>query len=288
MLYIVATPIGNLGDITLRALETLKSVDLIAAEDTRHTAKLLSFYDIKKPLVSYYEHNKMTRGPKLIEKLLAGENIALVSDAGTPGISDPGEDLVRLAIENGIEVTMLPGAVAGIMGLVLSGLPTGKFVFEGFLPEDKKKRAERMERIKYEERTLILYESPYNIIRTLKDIAEFSENRTVVLCREMTKKYEEFRRGTAAEHLEYFTENEPRGEFVVILQGSKDGFAGCFQNNAVTSAVDLSDQDIYKCVTEFMNNGMDKKKAIRSACEALKMARNAVYAAYENIHQSRD
>lgn len=281
MLYIVATPIGNLGDITLRALETLKTVDLIAAEDTRHTAKLLSFYDIKKPLVSYYEHNKLTRGPQLIERLRAGENIALVSDAGTPGISDPGEDLVRLAIENGIEVTMLPGPVAGIMGLVLSGLPTSKFVFEGFLPEDKKKRTERISRIKNDGRTVILYESPYNIVRTLKDIDEFAKNRTVVLCREMTKKFEEFRRASAAEHLLYFAENEPRGEFVIILQGASEDEAA--DNDSDYKSI--TDNDIYQCVCDFMNTGMDKKKAIRSAAEALAKPRNEVYAAYENIHR---
>ncbi len=283
MLYIVATPIGNLGDITLRALETLKSVDLIAAEDTRHTAKLLSFYDIKKPLVSYYEHNKVMRGPQLIEKLLAGENIALVSDAGTPGISDPGEDLIRLAIENNIEVTMLPGAVAGIMGLVLSGLSTSKFVFEGFLPEDKKKRSERIAKIKGEERTIILYESPYNIVRTLKDIENFASERTVVLCRELTKKFEEFRRATASEHLAYFEENEPRGEFVVILQGADENVAldGAF----CQKSDNLTDEEIYSRVREFADGGMDKKSAIRSTAELIGMPRNEVYAAYERVHR---
>lgn len=280
MLYIVATPIGNLGDITYRALETLRNVDLIAAEDTRHTAKLLAHFDIQKPLVSYYEHNKMTRGPQLIEKLLSGENIALVSDAGTPGISDPGEDLIRLAIENNIEVTMLPGAVAGIMGLVLSGLPTGRFVFEGFLPEDKKKRAERISKIKFEDRTVILYESPYNIIRTLKDIENFAPERTVVLCREMTKKFEEFRRATATSHLAYFEENEPRGEFVVILQG----YDGETPDNSDTNAV-ITDEVVYNKVCEFMNSGMDRKKAVKSAAEALAISRNEAYAAYEKIYK---
>ena len=280
MLYIVATPIGNLGDITYRALETLKNVDLIAAEDTRHTAKLLAHFDIQKPLVSYYEHNKLTRGPQLIEKLLAGESIALVSDAGTPGISDPGEDLIRLAIENDIEVTMLPGAVAGIMGLVLSGLPTGRFVFEGFLPEDKKKRAERISRIKFEERTVILYESPYNIIRTLKDIESFAPERIVVLCREMTKKFEEFRRCTATEHLAYFDENEPRGEFVVILQGYDGEVPG-----GTDSQNEITDEVVYNKVCEYMDRGMDRKKAIKSAAEALSISRNEAYAAYEKVYK---
>lgn len=280
MLYIVATPIGNLGDITLRALETLRTVDLIAAEDTRHTAKLLAHFDIQKPLISYYEHNKMTRGPQLIEKLIAGENIALVSDAGTPGISDPGEDLVRLAIENDIEVTMIPGAVAGIMGLVLSGLPTGKFVFEGFLPEDKKKRAERIERIKYEDRTVILYESPYNIVRTLKDIDLIANDRTVVLCREMTKKFEEFRRASAGEHLAYFEENEPRGEFVVILQGYDGEPMPYFGEKE-----EITDKLVYDKVCEFMDSGLDRKKAIKSAAEALAISRNEAYAAYEKIYK---
>jgi len=280
MLYIVATPIGNLGDITLRALETLKSVDLIAAEDTRHTAKLLAHFDIQKPLISYYEHNKMSRGPQLIDKLLAGENIALVSDAGTPGISDPGENLVRLAIENEIEVTMVPGAVAGIMGLVMSGLPTGRFVFEGFLPEDKKKRTERIDRIKFEDRTVILYESPYNIVRTLKDIDAFAPDRTVVLCREMTKKFEEFRRATAAEHLLYFEENEPRGEFVIILQGYVGGTVSemCIE--------DITDELVYDKVCEFIDSGLDRKKAVKSAAEALGISRNEAYAAYERIYKN--
>lgn len=279
MLYIVATPIGNLGDITLRALETLKSVDLIAAEDTRHTSKLLAHFDIQKPLVSYYEHNKMSRGPQLIQKLLDGENIALVSDAGTPGISDPGEDLIKLAIENDIEVTMVPGAVAGIMGLVLSGLPTGRFVFEGFLPEDKKKRAERIDRIRYEERSVILYESPYNIIRTLKDIELFAPERTVVICRELTKKFEEFRRATATEHLAYFSEYEPRGEFVVILEG--------YQGEAVSAndSVIVTDEVVYNKVCELMESGLDRKKAIKGAAEALSISRNEAYAAYEKIYK---
>lgn len=185
MLYLVATPIGNLDDITLRALKILKEVDLVAAEDTRQTLKLLNHFDIKKTLVSYYEYNKVVKGNYLIEQLIEGKNVALVSDAGTPGISDPGEDLVKLAVNNGIPVTMAPGPVAAITGLVISGLPTGRFVFEGFLPVNKRARKEKIESLKNEIRTLVFYEAPHKLIYTLKDLLEGFGNRKISLAQEL-------------------------------------------------------------------------------------------------------
>ena len=211
MLYIVSTPIGNMKDITLRALEVLESVDLIAAEDTRHTAKLLAHYDIHKPMISYFEHNKMERGALLISKLQNGENIALVSDAGTPGISDPGEHLVKLAIENDIEYTVIPGPAACINALVASGLSTRRFTFEGFLPEDKKEFAERIAYLKENELTSVFYESPHNIEKTIRAFAAVTGERKIVLCREMTKKFEETVRGSAEELLIRFETIPPKG-----------------------------------------------------------------------------
>ena len=202
MLYLVATPIGNLGDITIRALEILRQADLIAAEDTRRTMKLLNHYEIRTPVVSYYEHNKIVRGRELIEKLRSGLNIALVSDAGTPGISDPGADLVRLAAENEIPVSMAPGPAAGIMALVLSGFSTDRFVFEGFISRETKERQAFADRIRIEKRTVILYEAPHRLLRTLEFLADLlGPDRKIAICRELTKVFEEIRRGNAHSHL---------------------------------------------------------------------------------------
>ncbi|HBT50447.1 MAG TPA: 16S rRNA (cytidine(1402)-2'-O)-methyltransferase, partial [Caldanaerobacter subterraneus] len=201
-LYLCPTPIGNLEDITLRVLRVLSEVDLIAAEDTRQTLKLLNHYEIKKSLVSYHEHNKVTMGPKLIEKLKSGKSIALVTDAGTPSISDPGEELVRLCIQEGIKIVPLPGPTAAITALIASGLDTSSFVFEGFLPKKSKERREKLERISREERTTILYESPYRLKETLKELKEYIGERKVVVARELTKIHEEFIRGTVEEVLE--------------------------------------------------------------------------------------
>lgn len=217
MLYIVATPIGNLKDITLRALEILKSVDLIAAEDTRHTRKLLAHYDIHIPLTSYFEHNKITKAAYLIKVLKDGKNIALVSDSGTPGISDPGFTIIRLALKNGISVISIPGPCALIAGLVVSGKPMHRFVFEGFLPPKQGARKKRLKALLSEERTIIIYESPHRILKTLGDMQEVLGEREIVIAREITKKFEEFKRGKVSECVRYFTENSPRGEFVIIL-----------------------------------------------------------------------
>ena len=278
MLYIVATPIGNMKDITLRALEILENVDIIAAEDTRHTSKLLAHYNIKKPLISYFEHNKIERGPQLIARLIKGENIALVSDAGMPGISDPGEDLVKLCIENNVEYTVCPGPVAGITALVLSGLSTGRFTFEGFLPEDKKKLSERLDYIKNTEVTTILYESPHNIIKTIKAFSTFSENRTIVLCRELTKKFEEVKRGTAEELLADFETNPPRGEYVVVVEGAK--------NRENSALIDVSAEELYKEVCELISQGKSRNSAIKGAAEKFGIARNVAYDMYEEYYRT--
>lgn len=285
MLYIVATPIGNLGDISQRALEILSECDLIAAEDTRRTQKLLSYYQIRKPLLSYHEHNKISRGPVFIEKLLQGENIALVSDAGTPGISDPGADLIRLATEQGIPVTMAPGPVAGIMALVLSGLPAERFVFEGFIGTDNKKRAAFSKQIAAETRTTILYEAPHRLLKTLQLLAEAVGGRRIAVCRELTKTHEEIRRGTASDHLSYFTENEPRGEFVLVIEGAilSDMAAGNGSSTATS-------EDVYRITEEILeeSSGIGKKEALKEAAARLNLSKNQAYALYEEAKQAHN
>lgn len=223
MLYIVATPIGNLKDITLRAIEILKSVDLIACEDTRRTKILTRHYEIDKPLVSYYEYNKITRGEYLIKLLKEGKNIALVSDAGTPGISDPGSHIIKLAIENKIPLTFIPGPTALIGALVLSGLPTHKFIFEGFLPAKSGARRKRLRELKREKRTLIFYESPHRLLKTLKDILEILGDRKISTVRELTKKFEEITRGKVSEAIQHFQKQTPRGEFILVVQWFQGG-----------------------------------------------------------------
>lgn len=217
MLYIVSTPIGNLKDITYRAVEVLKSVGLIAAEDTRHTKILLKHYDIGTPLTSYFEHNKIKKADVLMKELKTGKDVALVSDAGTPGISDPGFHLIRLAKEEGIAVTVVPGATALIAALTLSGLPAHRFVFEGFLPVKSAARRKKLEALRSEEGTVIFYESPHRLTKTLKDIAEVMDNPRVVLARELTKKFEEIEEGNAAELLKAYGTKKPKGEFVVLI-----------------------------------------------------------------------
>lgn len=218
MLYIVSTPIGNLKDITLRALETLKAVDLIAAEDTRHTRVLLDAYGISKPLTSFFEHNEDRKTAHLVALMKEGKNIALVSDAGTPGISDPGYPLIRRALEEGIKVEVIPGVTALITALTASGLPAHAFIFEGFLPPKAAARRKKLEEFKGEQRTVIFYESPHRLLKALKDIEEALDNPTVVCARELTKKFEEVKKGTAAELSAHFTRHAPKGEFVVLIK----------------------------------------------------------------------
>lgn len=217
VLYIVATPIGNLKDITLRALEVLKSVDLIAAEDTRHTKILTAHYDIKTPLTSYFEHNKITKGEYLINLLREGKDVALVSDAGTPGISDPGAHIIALAIKNGIPVIGIPGPAAFVLGLVVSGAPTDRFVFDGFLPNKSAARKKKLLQFKDEKRTVIFYESPHRILRTLYDILETLGDIRLSVMRELTKKFEEILRDRVSALISHFEKVKPRGEFLVVL-----------------------------------------------------------------------
>ena len=269
-LYICPTPIGNLEDITLRVLRILKEVDLIAAEDTRHTIKLLNHYDIQKPLTSYHEHNRESKGKVLLEKLMAGEKIALVSDAGMPGISDPGSDLVKLCVENHIDIEALPGAAAFVTALVASGLPTDKFSFEGFLDRDKKKRKKRLEEIKGEDRTLIFYEAPHRICTTLQDIVKVLGNRQAVLARELTKKHEEFLRGSLEELEAHFQQREPKGEMVLMISGAAP--EDCLQK-----IPDWESLSIEAHLTQYMDSGMDKKEAIKTVAKERGIPKREVY-----------
>lgn len=266
ILYICPTPIGNLEDITLRTLRVLREVDLIAAEDTRHTIKLLNHYDIKKPLISYHEHNKKEKGELLIEKLNSGLDIGLVTDAGMPGISDPGEDIIRLAIENGIEVIGLPGPTASITALVVSGLPTDKFVFEGFLPSKRRDRTRELERLKEEERTIILYEAPHRILDLLKDMGEVLGNRQISISRELTKMYEETFRGTILEAIDKFSGEKPRGEFVLVLKGAEKKEDNMYKDISIKEHIKL-----------YMEEGLTKKEAVKKVAKVRNIPKNIVY-----------
>ena len=267
-LYICPTPIGNLEDITYRTLKVLNEVDLIAAEDTRHSIKLLNHFDISKPLTSYFEHNKDSKGLYLINKLLEGENIALISDAGMPGISDPGEDLIKLAIENNIEIEVLPGATAFVVALVGSGLNTHKFAFEGFLDRDKKLRRNRLEAVKEEERTMIFYESPHRLKDTLKDMFKILGNREISVNRELTKKYQEILRGNIETVINIFNEKDPKGEFVLIVEGFK---------GEKTISNDYSNLSEREYVEALLEDGMTKKDAIKVVCKERKLKKDIVY-----------
>ena len=267
-LYICPTPIGNLEDITYRTLRVLNEVDLIAAEDTRHSVKLLNHFEISKPLTSYFEHNKDSKGIYLINKLLEGENIALISDAGMPGISDPGEDLIKLAIEHNIEVDVLPGATAFVVALVGSGMNTHKFAFEGFLDRDKKLRRNRLEEVKEEERTMIFYESPHRLKDTLKDMLKILGNRQISVNRELTKKYQEIIRQDIETVINIFDEKEAKGEFVLIV----DGFKG--EKTLVNDYSDLNEREYVEALLE---NGISKKDAIKLVCKERKLKKDVVY-----------
>lgn len=278
MLYVVPTPIGNLGDITMRSLEVLSSCDAIAAEDTRHTLKLLTHFNIKKPIISYFEHNKISRGKELIARLCAGENIAVVSDAGMPGISDPGADLIKLAVENNIEVSVLPGACAGITALVASALPTDKFVFEGFIGTDNKKINLFTAMIKKETRTVIIYEAPHRIMKTLALLGENIGKRRIAVCRELTKLHEEIFRGTCAEATEHFTENPPKGEFVIIIEGAGE--------DETSSVCEMSDEEIYNKVNDLRASGVGRNDALKQVAEACGKSRNEVYDICEKVKKT--
>lgn len=267
-LYICPTPIGNLEDITYRTLRVLNEVDLIAAEDTRHSVKLLNHFEISKPLTSYYEHNKDSKGIYLINKLIEGENIALISDAGMPGISDPGEDLIKLAIENNIEVDVLPGATAFVIALVSSGLNTHKFTFEGFLDRDKKLRRNRLEEIKEEYKTMIFYESPHRLKETLKDMLKIFGNRQISINRELTKKYQEIIRNDIESIINLFNEKDIKGEFVLIVEGFKG------EKTLVNDYSNLTEREYVEILLE---EGINKKEAIKVVCKERKLKKDIVY-----------
>ena len=265
-LYLVPTPIGNLGDISRRCVEILEMADFIAAEDTRVTLKLLNHLGLKKPLISYYRHNTDEAGGKVLERLLAGENAALCTDAGTPAVSDPGEDLVALCAQNGVEVVAIPGPCALITALAVSGLPTARFTFEGFLPMNKKNRRERLEVLAKEERTMILYEAPHKLVATLTDLAEaLGGERRVSVCRELTKLHEEILRTTLGQAGEKYRTEAPRGEFVLVVEGAP------LQKEEATL------DDGLARVEELMARGLSRKDAVKQAAAQLGLSRNELY-----------
>lgn len=268
-LYLVPTPIGNLGDLSPRAAEVLGAVDFIAAEDTRVTLKLLNHLGLKKPLVSYYRHNTESAGPQVLERLLAGESCALCTDAGTPAVSDPGEDLVALCARQGVRVEALPGPCALIVALSVSGLPTARFAFEGFLPMNKKNRRARLEALQGEERTILLYEAPHKLSATLRDLADaLGPDRRVALCRELTKLHEEVLRTTLGQAAQRYCQEEPRGEFVLVVEGAPARSEGAF-----TLADGLAR------VEALLGEGLSKKDAVKQAARELGLSRNELYAA---------
>lgn len=272
-LYLCATPIGNLEDMTYRVVRTLQEVDLIAAEDTRNSIKLLNHFEIKTPMTSYHEFNKYDKARTLVGKLQEGQNIALITDAGTPGISDPGEELVRQCQEAGIPVTSLPGACACVTALTLSGLSTRRFCFEAFLPSEKKERASILEGLKTETRTIILYEAPHRLLRTLEELLEKLGNRRATVCRELTKKHETVFQTTLEEAAAFYSENEPKGECVLVVEGVS------FQALEEESRKQWEAMEIPEHVEFYMNQGMDKKAAMKQAALDPGISKRDIYQA---------
>ena len=272
-LYLCATPIGNLEDITMRVLRTLQEVDLIAAEDTRNSMKLLNHFEIKTPMTSYHEYNRIEKAHVLIAKMQEGTNIALITDAGTPGISDPGEDLVRLCYEAGIEVTSLPGACACVTALTLSGLGTRRFCFEAFLPMEKKERQEILNELKEETRTIIVYEAPHRLVRTLGELLEVLGNRRLTICRELTKKHETAFQTTLKEALEFYQEQEPRGECVLVLEGKSREQVRLEQQQSWESI------SIEEHMEQYLAQGMDRKEAMKQVAKDRGVSKRDIYQA---------
>ena len=267
-LYLIGTPIGNLSDFSPRAVETLSSVDFIAAEDTRVTLKLLNHFDIHKPLVSYYEHNKYASGEKIVQRILAGESCGLVTDAGMPAVSDPGEDIVRMCMDQGIPVTTIPGPTALITALVLSGLPTGRFCFEGFLSTNNKSRREHLEELQNEARTMIFYEAPHKLRKTLSDLKEaFGDDRRISLCRELTKLHEEVLPFSLSEAVEYYEEHDPKGEYVLILEGRPE------ESDPI-----LSEEEALALVAKYRAEGRSLKESCKLASSQSGYSKNELYA----------
>lgn len=270
-LYLCATPIGNLEDITLRVLRTLKEVDLIAAEDTRNSLHLLNHFGIKTPMTSYHEYNRIEKAHTLIKKMQEGQNIALITDAGTPGISDPGEDLVRLCHEAGIGVTSLPGACACVTALTLSGLPTRRFCFEAFLPQEKKEKQKLLEELKTEIRTTIIYEAPHRLLRTLSELREALGERRITVCRELTKKHETVFQTTLSQAIDYYSTNEPRGECVIVMEGRS------FEELQKEAQQQWADMDIEAHVALYEDQGLDRKEAMKRVARDRGISKREVY-----------
>ena len=270
-LYLCATPIGNLEDMTYRVVRTLGEVDLIAAEDTRNSIKLLNHFGIKTPMTSYHEYNKIEKGKKLIEKLKDGMQIALVTDAGTPGVSDPGEELVKMCYEEGIEVTSLPGAAACITALTLSGLSTRRFAFEAFLPTDKKEKQSVLNELVNETRTMILYEAPHRLVRTLRELLERLGNRRITVCRELTKKYETAFATTIEDALAHYEANEPKGECVLVIEGKSR------EELRQEEVAKWEEMSIEEHMDFYLDQGMDKKEAMKKVAKDRGIGKRDVY-----------
>ena len=270
-LYLCATPIGNLEDITLRVLRTLREVDLIAAEDTRNSIKLLNHFDIKTPMTSYHEFNKYDKAKVLVEEMLNGKNIALITDAGTPGISDPGEELVRQSLEAGVEVTSLPGAAACITALTMSGQKTRRFVFEAFLPKEKKEKAKVLEQLQNETRTIVIYEAPHRLIKTLKELEEVLGDRELTICRELTKRYEEAIQTTLKEAVKYYETREPKGEFVLVIAGKPE------EEIEEEKRKQWENMSVQEHVDHYIRLGNDKKEAMKLTAKDRGVSKREIY-----------
>jgi 16S rRNA (cytidine1402-2'-O)-methyltransferase len=270
-LYLCATPIGNLEDITYRVLRTLKEVDLIAAEDTRNSIKLLNHFDIQTPMTSYHEFNKIEKAYQLVAKLKEGKNIALITDAGTPGISDPGEDIVRICYEEGIDVTSLPGAAACITALTMSGRPTRRFAFEAFLPKDKKERAAVLEELKDETRTIILYEAPHHLLKTVRELLDALGDRELTVCRELTKKHEEKIQTTFSSLLSYYEEKEPRGEYVLVVCGKSR------EEIVRQQQASWEEMSIEAHMEHYERQGIDHKEAMKLVAKDRGVSKRDIY-----------
>ena len=270
-LFLVATPIGNLEDITFRAVRCLKEADLIACEDTRHSRILLDHYEIRTPVTSYHEHNKYEKAAELVLKMQQGQQVALITDAGTPGISDPGEELVRQALAAGITVSSLPGPSAVVTALSMSGLPSRRFVFEGFLPPDKKERKAALARLREETRTIILYEAPHRIRKTLEELKGMLGERELRICRELTKKYEEMMTFTIPEAIMYFEQNPPRGEMVLVIRGLNEKEA------EAAAAAEWQNLSVREHVNLYMQKGLDEKEAMKAAAVDRGVSKRDIY-----------
>lgn len=282
ILYLCSTPIGNLEDISFRAIRTLKEVDLIAAEDTRHSIKLLNYYGIKTPMTSYHEFNKIEKAKYLIQKLLDGQNIALITDAGTPGISDPGEELVRQAHQAGITVTAVPGACAAISALILSGLSTRRFCFEAFLPEDKKERARILDELKNESRTIVLYEAPHRLKKTLKELLQTLGDRRITIIKELTKRHETIWQTKLSEAIDCYEENEPKGEYVLVLDGIS------LKELQEKEQKEWHELSLKEHMSFYQEQGLDKKEAMKAVAKDRGLSKREIYSLLIDDNKAKD